>query len=93
MLKNVSWAVLYDGKRPQLLHLHFVSDFRAYPAWYKSALFNELYFMSDGGSVWLELQEDQANGNPASPNGTQDQPCKMAQLRKDMGLFAYLEGE
>ncbi|XP_022105236.1 non-lysosomal glucosylceramidase-like [Acanthaster planci] len=63
-----------------------------YPAWYKSALFNELYFMSDGGSVWLELQEDRANGSPAGSNSTPDRPCKMAKLRKDVGLFAYLEG-
>ncbi|VEL11311.1 unnamed protein product [Protopolystoma xenopodis] len=25
------------------------------PSWYKSALFNELYFISDGGTVWLDL--------------------------------------
>lgn len=27
------------------------------PDWYKSALFNETYFVSDGGSVWLDLDE------------------------------------
>ena len=26
----------------------------AYPDWYKSALFNELYYVSDGGTVWLD---------------------------------------
>ena len=29
--------------------------FRELPGWYKSALFNELYFISDGGSLWLEM--------------------------------------
>jgi len=24
------------------------------PAWYKSALFNELYFITDGGTAWVE---------------------------------------
>lgn len=31
---------------------------RSLPAWYKSALFNELYFLADGGTVWLEVPED-----------------------------------
>uniref|UniRef100_A0A2K5I459 Non-lysosomal glucosylceramidase n=1 Tax=Colobus angolensis palliatus TaxID=336983 RepID=A0A2K5I459_COLAP len=34
-----------------------VLDDRSLPAWYKSALFNELYFLADGGTVWLEGQE------------------------------------
>ncbi|KAL5970038.1 Non-lysosomal glucosylceramidase, partial [Taenia solium] len=25
-----------------------------FPTWYKSALFNELYYISDGGTVWLD---------------------------------------
>ena len=29
------------------------------PSWYKSALFNETYFVSDGGTVWLDLDEDE----------------------------------
>lgn len=28
------------------------------PKWYKSALFNELYFVSDGGTVWLTLDDE-----------------------------------
>ncbi|ENN79258.1 hypothetical protein YQE_04294, partial [Dendroctonus ponderosae] len=28
------------------------------PDWYKSALFNESYFLSDGGTVWLSLEEE-----------------------------------
>ncbi len=27
---------------------------RNLPPWYKSALFNELYYLSDGGTVWLD---------------------------------------
>lgn len=27
------------------------------PDWFKSAIFNELYFLSDGGGVWLEVEE------------------------------------
>lgn len=25
------------------------------PDWYKSAIFNELYFISDGGTLWLNV--------------------------------------
>lgn len=27
------------------------------PDWYKSAIFNELYFISDGGSLWLTYEK------------------------------------
>lgn len=33
---------------------HFLITFSNLPDWYKSALFNELYFISDGGTVWLD---------------------------------------
>lgn len=26
------------------------------PDWYKSAIFNELYFISDGGTIWLTVE-------------------------------------
>lgn len=28
------------------------------PDWYKSAIFNELYFISDGGTVWLNVEQN-----------------------------------
>lgn len=28
------------------------------PAWYKSAIFNELYYISDGGTIWLNVEQD-----------------------------------
>lgn len=28
------------------------------PDWYKSAIFNELYYISDGGTVWLTVEQD-----------------------------------
>ena len=33
------------------------------PDWYKSALFNELYFISDGGTVWLDPLPLTSNSN------------------------------
>ncbi|GFS08363.1 non-lysosomal glucosylceramidase [Elysia marginata] len=49
------------------------------PAWYKSAIFNELYFLSDGGSIWIEATKS----------------CKFSQhpTVKEFGRFAYLEGQ
>lgn len=36
------------------LHHHFhCSDL---PEWYKSAIFNELYYIADGGSVWFNCE-------------------------------------
>ncbi|XP_065333183.1 non-lysosomal glucosylceramidase [Cloeon dipterum] len=48
------------------------------PDWYKSAIFNELYFVSDGGSIWVEV--DESEKLPA------DDP------RMEYGRFGYLEG-
>ncbi|KAK7116158.1 non-lysosomal glucosylceramidase-like isoform X2 [Littorina saxatilis] len=49
------------------------------PSWYKSALFNELYFVSDGGTVWLDPMEgnSQISTHP---------------IVKEYSKFAYLEG-
>ncbi|KTG42725.1 hypothetical protein cypCar_00005284 [Cyprinus carpio] len=61
------------------------------PAWYKSALFNELYFVVDGGTVWVELPEDAdiSGGVRPEDGGLPAQP----DVVKDYGRFAYLEGQ
>lgn len=61
------------------------------PSWYKSALFNELYFVADGGTVWTELQEDAdvSGGVRSEDGGLPAQPAVI----KEYGRFAYLEGE
>ena len=43
--------------------------------WYKRVLFNELYFIADGGTVWLDVIDD--------PN------CKH-EIVREYGRFAYL---
>ena len=51
------------------------------PAWFKSALFNELYFISDGGTVWLDIiRKKDSHGN------------LIPEHVKKYGRFAYLEG-
>eukprot|EP00064_Thunnus_orientalis_P017605 superscaffoldBa00003790_g17689 len=61
------------------------------PSWYKSAIFNELYFVADGGTVWTELPEDaDVSGGMRSENG--GLPAQPAVI-KEYGRFAYLEGQ
>lgn len=60
------------------------------PSWYKSALFNELYFVADGGTVWTELPDDaDVSGGVRTENG--GLPAQPAVV-KEYGRFAYLEG-
>lgn len=40
--------------------------FSSLPDWYKSAIFNELYFVSDGGTVWTHLDENEKQNLPAT---------------------------
>lgn len=64
--------------------------FSSLPSWYKSALFNELYFVVDGGTVWVELPEDcdVSGGLRSEEGGLPAQPPVL----KEYGRFAYLEG-
>ncbi|XP_027405420.1 non-lysosomal glucosylceramidase isoform X2 [Bos indicus] len=64
-----------------------VLEDRSLPAWYKSALFNELYFLADGGTVWLEVPEDSL---PEELVGSMGQ---LRPLLQEYGRFAYLEGQ
>ncbi|CAG0923998.1 unnamed protein product [Notodromas monacha] len=49
------------------------------PTWFKSALFNELYYVADGGAVWVDCDREMTSkledGDP----------------RKEFGRFVYLE--
>ncbi|OCT56918.1 non-lysosomal glucosylceramidase [Xenopus laevis] len=61
------------------------------PAWYKSALFNELYFMADGGTVWVEVPADDDDDN-LMRRGSKDL-TGMRDVLQEYGRFAYLEGQ
>ncbi|VDM21515.1 unnamed protein product [Hydatigera taeniaeformis] len=47
-----------------------LTAFSKLPDWYKSALFNELYFISDGGTVWLDPLSHDSNVNEEPPIDT-----------------------
>lgn len=75
-LKNVTmWRSMIDEWQRPILENDSLPD------WYKSALFNELYFVSDGGSLWIENTPNK-EGCQVYPNDT----------RPEFGKFAYLEG-
>ncbi|XP_053310893.1 non-lysosomal glucosylceramidase [Spea bombifrons] len=61
------------------------------PSWYKSALFNELYFLADGGTVWVEVPGESAADGLLSL-GSRELPG-MKSLLQEYGRFAYLEGQ
>ncbi|XP_055852929.1 non-lysosomal glucosylceramidase isoform X1 [Episyrphus balteatus] len=74
-IKNYSnWEKLIDAWQKPIL------DDEGLPDWYKSAIFNELYFISDGGSIWLKC--DASFGKELE----YDDP------RLAYGRFGYLEG-
>ncbi|XP_072353279.1 non-lysosomal glucosylceramidase isoform X2 [Scyliorhinus torazame] len=60
------------------------------PDWYKSALFNELYFISDGGTIWLQVTDDVNITNGLT---IQDGILPLPKVLKEYGRFAYLEGQ
>ncbi|XP_078701010.1 non-lysosomal glucosylceramidase-like [Branchiostoma floridae x Branchiostoma belcheri] len=67
-----------------------VLDNQSYPDWYRSALFNELYYMSDGGTIWL-VAEDSSVGhveNNLPPWLREKTPAHIMEY----GRFGYLEG-
>ncbi|XP_043543049.1 non-lysosomal glucosylceramidase isoform X3 [Chiloscyllium plagiosum] len=61
------------------------------PDWYKSALFNELYFISDGGTIWLQVTDDLNITNGLTVQ--RDQLPPLPKVMKEYGRFAYLEGQ
>ena len=61
-----------------------LNNFRELPAWYKSALFNELYYICDGGTVWIDpVKKDHASDVISN---------KLHSHVKKYSRFAYLEG-
>ncbi|XP_075215795.1 non-lysosomal glucosylceramidase [Lycorma delicatula] len=56
-----------------------IQDDMDLPDWYKSAIFNEAYYVVDGGTVWLLPDESEVITGANDP-------------RKEYGRFGYLEG-
>ncbi|KAF5300882.1 hypothetical protein FQR65_LT09044 [Abscondita terminalis] len=64
---------IYEWQRPILQDVEL-------PDWYKSALFNESYFISDGGTLWFSLDNEDS------------EKLSITDPRQKYGRFAYLEG-
>ena len=54
------------------------------PDWFKSALFNELYYVVDGSTTWVEYDETWTNEEPLLSTISQN-------WFKKYGRFAYME--
>ncbi|XP_059692998.1 non-lysosomal glucosylceramidase-like [Haemorhous mexicanus] len=61
------------------------------PSWYKSALFNELYFLTDGGTIWMEVPPDCCAEDLQGPAGAG--LSHLLPVLREYGRFAYLEGQ
>ncbi|NXF27060.1 GBA2 glucosylceramidase, partial [Rhodinocichla rosea] len=61
------------------------------PSWYKSALFNELYFLTDGGTIWMEVPPDCRAEELQGPAGAG--LSHLLPVLREYGRFAYLEGQ
>lgn len=68
----------------------FPSPCSQLPSWYKSALFNELYFMTDGGTIWLDLPPDCLPQDLQGPGAAK--LSHLLPVLREYGRFAYLEG-
>ncbi|GMS99691.1 hypothetical protein PENTCL1PPCAC_21866, partial [Pristionchus entomophagus] len=66
-----------EWQKPVLDHAHL-------PRWYKSALFNELYFITDGGSIWFEWDEEWIKREPHLSEYARN-------VMRQHGRFGYLE--
>lgn len=67
---------------------------RNLPAWYKSALFNELYYVSDGGTVWVEVPpKDTLNSCQEEDSDNEADLHSLPNALTEYGRFAYLEGD
>ncbi|XP_069482882.1 non-lysosomal glucosylceramidase isoform X2 [Ambystoma mexicanum] len=62
-----------------------------YPAWYKSALFNELYFVADGGTIWVEVPSETTEEDLLGPDV--GKLSHLSRVLREYGRFAYLEGQ
>lgn len=68
------------------------------PAWYKSAIFNELYYITDGGTIWLESAKHKEQGNSSNNHtdegdSSAEENLRRSELIQEYGRFAYLEGQ
>ena len=83
-----AFAIARDGLRERDTRLARIDAWQSpilddpnRPAWYKGALFNELYYLVDGGTVWVD---GRADGGPEPDDGDRDD-------RADLGRWAILE--
>jgi non-lysosomal glucosylceramidase len=63
---------------------HAITTSSIYPDWYKSAIFNELYFLTDGGTFWMEFDD-------TWPQRELQMSSMSMKHFEEYGRFGYLE--
>jgi len=85
-----------------------ILDQPSLPGYYKCLLFNELYFLVDGGSLWLDSERGEPNPKKVPGSASVDRALAHPALKLDgtghggagctggeqasVGQFLYLEG-
>jgi len=86
LAKRTEWSSAIDAWQAPILAN------AARPDWYKGALFNELYFLVDGGTVWTDGEPfrpaDSGNGSGGLPASG---PAGGGESAESLGHFAVLE--
>ncbi|CEF63815.1 Non-lysosomal glucosylceramidase [Strongyloides ratti] len=77
-LNYINWSKAIDEWQDPILKNN------EYPDWFKSALINELYYLTDGGSVWIEYDDEWEKNEPSISEYTKN-------VLKEYGRFGYME--
>uniref|UniRef100_A0A914ZLN1 Non-lysosomal glucosylceramidase n=1 Tax=Parascaris univalens TaxID=6257 RepID=A0A914ZLN1_PARUN len=80
LMSRIEWEKKIDAWQQTIL-----SD-DSLPDWYKSALFNESYFLTDGGTCWFEYDDEWRSTERQMSD-------ESAKYFKEFGRFAYLEAD
>ena len=89
-----AWSIAAEGIRERASWARDIDAWQAptlaapdRPDWYKAALFNELYYLVDGGTVWTDGPPVLQGGGRPAGSAPPDQPGSA----DDLGRFAVLE--
>ncbi|HET9456784.1 MAG TPA: non-lysosomal glucosylceramidase [Candidatus Limnocylindrales bacterium] len=80
-----AWSAAIDAWQAPIL------DDPARPEWYRAALFNELYYLVDGGTVWTDGPPVRPAGPPSDGPAAPPQSGAGAAGDGDVGRFGLLE--
>uniref|UniRef100_A0A9J2P6F5 NLGase n=1 Tax=Ascaris lumbricoides TaxID=6252 RepID=A0A9J2P6F5_ASCLU len=84
LMSRIEWERKIDAWQQRILSDDSLPDWHVLIYVYKSALFNESYFLTDGGTCWFEYDDEWRSTERQMSN-------ESAKYFKEFGRFAYLE--